>query len=107
MAQTQFVMRLKQLVRDHYKTAGSGTDKEHESKGRANGFAEAVLLTTKITKKQIEQIIEKEHLEFFGMTREKRFQGAGNSDRTWVEKNWDRYDEPAYMRRPLPCKKKP
>ena len=65
-----------------------------------------MLLTTKITKKQIEEIIEKEHLEFFGMTREKRFQTAGDFDGTRVEKNWDKYDQPAYARRPLLCKKK-
>ena len=106
MAQIQSLMRLKQLVRNYYKTNGSDTNKQHELKGRANGFAEAVLLTTKITKKQIDEIIEKEHMEFFGMTREKRFQTAGDSDGTRVEKNWDKYEEPAYTRRPLRCKKK-
>ena len=106
MTRLHSVARLKQLVRAYYKVTGSGADKEIESRGRANGFVEALLLTSKITKNQIDQIIEKEHLEFFGMTREKSFQAAGNSDSQWVEKNWDKYDEPAYTRRPLRCKKK-
>lgn len=106
ITQEHSVARLKQLDSAYYKVAGSGSDKEIESGGRANGFVEALVLTTKIAKSQIDQIIEKEHLEFFGMTREKRFQAAGNSDSRWVEKNWQQYDEPAYTRRPLRCKRK-
>ena len=106
MAQISSRTRLKQLVRNCYKTTGSGTDKEHEFRGRANGFIEALILTTRLTTKQIDEIIEEEHLEFFGVTREKRSQAAGNSDSTLVEKNWDRYDQPAYTRRPLRCRKK-
>ena len=106
MAQIYSVARLNQLVRNYYKLSGSGTDKAHECKGRANGFVEALLLTTKITKKQIDEIIEKEHLEYFGTTRAKRLLATGNPHATLVEKDWDRYDEPAYKRRPLRCKKK-
>ena len=107
MANINSMTRLKQLVRNYYKATESGTSKGHELRGRANGFVEALLLTTKITKKQIDDLIEKEHLEFFGMTREKRFLTAGNSDSKQIEKNWGKYDEPTYMRRPLRCKKKP
>ena len=45
--------RLKQLDSAYYKVAGSGSDKEIESGGRANGFVEALVLTTKIAKSQI------------------------------------------------------
>ena len=55
MAQISSTIRLKQLVRNYYKTTGSGTDKEHESRGRANGFIEALLLTTKSTTKQVDE----------------------------------------------------
>ena len=81
-------------------------NKEHEARGRANGFIEDLLMTTTVTKNQVDQIIEREHLDFFGMTREKRMHAVANSNETWAEKNWDKFDEPAYTRRPLRCKKK-
>mgnify|MGYP001157149342 CR=1 FL=1 len=106
MAQINSVARLKQLVRSYYKATNSSANKEHEARGRANGFIEALLMTTTVTKNQVDQIIEREHLDFFGMTREKRMHAAVNSNETWAEKNWDKFDEPAYTRRPLRCKKK-
>ena len=106
MAQINSVARLKQLVRSYYKATNSSVNKEHEALGRANGFIEALLMTTTVTKNQVDQIIEREHLDFFGMTREKRGQIAASSNQTWADKNWDKFDEPAYTRRPLRCKKK-
>ena len=107
MTQKKSVERFRYLLRSYYKTNGSDTNKQHELKGRANGFAEALLMTTKITENQIDDVIEKEYSDFFGITRENRFHATANSTNQWVEKNWDKYDQPAYARRPLRCKKKP
>ena len=106
MAQIHSIARLKQLVRNYYKATGSGTNEEHELKGRANGFVEALLLTTRLTKKQIDEIIEKEHLDFFGMTREAYSHSADKSRTQQVEMDWEKFNEPAYRRRPLRCRKK-
>ena len=106
MTQINSVARLRQLVRSYYKASNSGTDKEYEFKGRANGFIEALLMTTRITKKQIEEVIEKEHLDFFGMTREARSKSTDKTNGRFVERDWEKFDEPAYMRRPLRCRKK-
>ena len=107
MVQRDTLGRFKHLLRSYYKTAGSDSEKVQESKGRANGFAEALLMTTGITQDQIDKIIETEHLDFFGITREKRFYALSGSTGQWVETNWDKFDQPAYRRRPLRCKKKP
>ncbi len=106
MKQINSVVRLRQLVRHYYAATGAGTSKEHELKGKANGFVEALLMTTNMTKNQIEQIIEKEHLDFFGITREARLSTPDESKERWPQKNWDKFDEPAYRRRPLRAKKK-
>ena len=106
MTQKDSVDRFRRLLRSYYKTADSGANKEHECKGRANGFAEALLMTTPLTENEIDKIVEKEHLDFFGITREKRFYATANSAGQWVERNWDKFDQPTYARRPLRCKKK-
>ena len=62
MAQINSVNRLKQLIRSYYKATNSSVNEEHEARGRANGFIEAVLMTTTVTKNQVDQIIEREHL---------------------------------------------
>ena len=106
MTQINSVARLRQLVRSYYKASDSGTNKEYEFKGRANGFIEALLFTTRITRKQIEEIVEKEHLEFFGITREARSHRTQKSNGRWLDRDWEKFDEPAYTRRPLRCRKK-
>ena len=98
MAHRDSLERFRRLLRSYYK--------EHEFKGRANGFAEALLITTPITENQIDEIIEKEHLDFFDITREKRFYATTNFNSQRVERNWDKFDQLAYTRRPLRCEKK-
>ena len=57
-------------------------------------------------KLSFEEVIEKEHLDFFGMTREARSNSTDKTNGRFIERDWEKFDEPAYMRRPLRCRKK-
>ena len=98
--------RLRQLLKSYYEILDSKTEREFESKGRVNGFCEALILSGQADTETLQDLLNNEHVRYFGFTREARYYKAVNSDQAWSERDWGRFDEPTFMRRPLRCKRK-
>ena len=98
--------RLREILQNYYDVISSGSPKEHELRGRVNGFSEALLSLGQIDKSSLKSIFEEVHFKKFQMSKEARLQVANGSSQIWSEQDWGRYDEPTYIRRPLRCRRK-
>ena len=98
--------RLREILQNYYEAISSGSTREHELKGRANGYSEALLSLGQIDRTALKRIFEEEHFKKFQMSKEARLQVANGSSQIWSEQDWDKYDEPTYIRRPLRCGRK-
>ena len=98
--------RLREILQSYYEVISSGSAREHELKGRVNGYSEALLSLGQIDGAALKAIIDEEHFIKFEMTAEARRQVANGASQIWSAQDWERYDEPTYLRRPLRCKRK-
>ena len=98
--------RIRQLLRSYYELIDSGTPAELECKGRINGFCEALVLTGQTDAESVRAIFNDEHLGHFGMTREARYYRVSGLDQIWTQRDWEKFDRPTYIRRPLRCERK-
>ena len=98
--------RLREILQSYYEVISSGSAREHELKGRANGYSEALLSLGQIDGAALKAIIDEEHFRKFEMTADARRQVANGASQIWSAQDWERYDEPTYLRRPLRCKRK-
>ena len=98
--------RLREILQSYYEVISSGSAREHELKGRAKGYSEALLSLRQIDSAALKAIIDEEHFRKFEMTAEARRQVASGASQIWSAQDWERYDEPTYLRRPLRCKRK-
>ena len=98
--------RLREILQNYYEVLSSGSAKEHELRGRINGYSEALLSLGQMDKAALKAITDEEHFKKFQMTAEARRRVAGGTTQIWSERDWGRYDEPTYIRRPLRCKRR-
>ena len=98
--------RLREILQNYYEVISSGSAREHELKGRANGYSEALLSLGQIDGAALKSIIDEEHFRKFEMTAEARRQVSSGANQLWSAQDWERYDEPTYLRRPLRCERK-
>ena len=98
--------RIRQMLRSYYELIDSNTVSEHESRGKINGFCEALVLTRQTDAENIRALFDEVHLDFFGMTKEARHYQVSGSDHLWSQHNWTKFDRPAYTRRPRRCGRK-
>ena len=98
--------RLREILHNYYDVISSGSAKEHELKGRVNGYSEALLSLGQIDRTALKKIFEEEHFQAFQMTKEARQGAVVGSTESWSERDWGKLDEPTYLRRPLRCKRK-
>jgi len=63
-----------------------------------DGFIEAGLLIRLITKQELQEIIDEQHMDIFGETRQERREKLRSKSEV-AEINWDVYDSPAIQRR--------
>ena len=98
--------RLREILREYYELLVSDSRRVHLLKERFNGYSEALLSLGQIDGAALKAIIDEEHFRKFEMTAEARRQVANGASQIWSAQDWERYDEPTYLRRPLRCKRK-
>ena len=98
--------RLREMLREYYELLASDSPREHQLKGRFNGYSEALLTLGQIDKPSLQAIVDDEHFQAFQMTKEARQRAVVGSTESWSERDWGKLDEPTYLRRPLRCKRK-
>ena len=98
--------RLREILREYYELLASDSPREHQLKGRFNGYSEALLTLGQIDKPSLQAIVDDEHFQAFQMTKEARQRAVVGSTESWSEREWGKLDEPTYLRRPLRCKRR-
>ena len=98
--------RLREILREYYELLASDSPREHQLKGRFNGYSEALLTLGQIDKPSLQAIVDEEHFQAFQMTKEARQRAVVGSTESCSERDWGKLDEQTYLRHPLRCKRK-
>ena len=77
--------RLREILREYYELLASDSPREHQLKGRFNGYAEALLTLGQIDKPSLQAIVDDEHFQMFQMTKEARQRAVVGSTESWSE----------------------
>lgn len=93
-----YLEALRDLLSELYSVDDEKSDKYKDHKNRLDGFVHAGLHIRLVTKSELQEVIESEHLAAFGMTRKQRSVDKKLSDNA-PEPDWSQYDTPAIGRR--------
>jgi hypothetical protein len=93
----QFLAECERRLRQTYRGLAQGLDKTAARKDVTSGFIQAGLYLHLITRNQIDELIDRVHLEEFGETIEQRRERKGTS---WSKDalDFEVFDSPAYER---------
>ena len=74
-------------------------DEKPALEANLEGFVEAGLLIRLVTRAELQEVIDAQHIKIFGMSREQRKkEKAGASDNAELERDWSGYDLPPSSR---------
>ena len=94
----KFNQAVLELVREYYSAEDDESEYTKKLKYKIEGFFEAGLLVDAATKKDIQLIVDEEHMAAFGMTRlQRRAQKSANKNLDTID--WSIYDEPSIARK--------
>lgn len=93
-----YLEALRDLLSALYGVDDEKSDKYKEHKNRLDGFVHAGLHIRLVTKSELQEVVESEHLAAFGITRKQRSVDKKLSVNV-PESDWSAYDAPAIGRK--------
>ena len=85
--------RLKKI----YSYGAAKVTKKEDLRNELHGFFQAGILLQVISNKEVDDLIDKEHMTAFGKTKKQR--NIDEKIEINTETDWDKYDEPSYQRK--------
>jgi hypothetical protein len=94
----KYIDGIKDRLRRFYSISDTKSDHRKMLSREIDGYMEAGLLTEILDKRELQSIIDEQHIAVFGITRqERRLETKSNLET--APDNWDIYDTPAIDRR--------
>jgi hypothetical protein len=94
----KYIDGMKDRLRRFYSISDIKSDHRKMLSHDLDGYMEAGLLTEILDKRELQSIIDEQHIAVFGLTRqERRLETKSNLET--APDNWDKYDTPAIDRR--------
>lgn len=84
-------------LKKFYSYGAAKVTKKEDLRNELHGFFQAGILLKVMTNKEVDDLIDKEHMAAFGKTKKQR--NIDEKIEINTETNWDKYDEPAYQRK--------
>ncbi|MDA9839518.1 hypothetical protein N9B97_01870 [Porticoccaceae bacterium] len=92
-----YLEQLRDLLSTLYGVKDERSNEYRAHKHRLDGFIHAGLHIKLATHKELQEVVESEHIQAFGMTRKQRRLDLRRTN--WASgKDWSQYDKPAYER---------
>ena len=88
---------LRHLLSTLYGVKGGQSNEYRAHKYRLDGFIHAGLHIRLVTKEELQEVVESEHIAAFGMTRKERKRDQSLSNRAF-DIDWSEYEKPAIER---------
>ena len=86
------------LLRELYSIEDNNSDNYERTRNKLDGFIQAGVVIGIADRKELQDIIDKEHLDIFGITRKQR-RAELKLEKRESEIDWDIYDTPTIHRR--------
>ena len=93
----EFIAAVREKLQKLYSYGSSDVPQKEELTHQIQGFFSAGILLRVITNKELEVIIDEEHMKAFGKTKKQRRIEEKIEPKT--EPDWSRYETPAYQRK--------
>lgn len=94
----KYLNAIKDLLREFYSTEDSESPIYQKAKSKLDGFSQAGVVIGIVSKSELQDIIDQEHMDAFGITRKQR-RAELKLDKKATEVDWGIYDPPTIHRR--------